>query len=519
MHQSSMAHMARFVTAHLADHRKPGCAIRVLDVGSADVNGSYRSLFPADSYAYTGADLEPGPGVDVVLPGPYDPLPFPDDSFDVLISGQALEHVEYPWVALELWARKLRPGGLACLIVPGSGPEHRYPVDCFRYLPDGLAALVRWAGLDLIEVVSGDPGNRWSDNSAQWADTVAVARRPQQPQPGEPICPPEHRAAILWSPAGAGTLRRTVTLATRPRPPGQPDAGETRTGQKWDRESSLLADPSEEAARRRYWTHHPVVRDWVNRRGGGHPSDWLAANLPSPARTVVSIGAGVARTELDLLAGGAMARLVLFDPSEGSLEAAVATALELGVADRVTAVPTAFAPEMLAELADVDAVLFISSLHHFDRVDELLAELRDRLMPGTRILADEYVGPNRFDFPATDRRAAAVAYQAIPESLRCQWPTLPAPDPLAVAQDDPSEAVDSAQILTALGRTFDATTRIWPIGGALAYQIWHGLDYGAVFETRAGAQFVRDLLAQDEFLTDAGSLPPYFARAACVVGR
>ena len=63
MHKSSYQHMQRLVSTHLA----PGSTLKVVDIGSFDVNGSYRTLFTDPGWQYTGVDLEAGPGVDVVL--------------------------------------------------------------------------------------------------------------------------------------------------------------------------------------------------------------------------------------------------------------------------------------------------------------------------------------------------------------------------------------------------------------------------------------------------------------------
>lgn len=181
MHQSSMAAMARFVTEHLDARRHE--ALRILDVGSMDVNGSYRTLLDAPTWSYTGLDLAPGAGVDVIVDQPYTWSNLGRGSFDVVVSGQAFEHFEFPWVSMVEVARVLRPGGLACLIVPSGGYEHRYPLDCWRYYPDGIAALARWADLEVVSATTNwEPGNDWVDDSEVWRDTVLVARKPHRPQ-------------------------------------------------------------------------------------------------------------------------------------------------------------------------------------------------------------------------------------------------------------------------------------------------------------------------------------------------
>lgn len=153
----------------------PESALSVIDIGSYDVNGSYRTLFGEPKWSYVGVDLESGPGVDVVLKSPYT-LPFASASADLVISGQAFEHVEYFWMSWLEMIRVLKPGGMVFLIAPSRGPEHRYPQDCWRFYPDGYRALAKYGNCELIEVATDwephpDPG------SAAWGDTVGVFRK------------------------------------------------------------------------------------------------------------------------------------------------------------------------------------------------------------------------------------------------------------------------------------------------------------------------------------------------------
>lgn len=177
MHQSSMAQMEQFVDRHLTDRR--GRPTNVLDLGAMDVNGSYRVYFDDPAWTYRGADASPGPGVDLVLSDPYDWRTVPSGSVDVLVTGQTFEHVRFPWASILEVRRVLRPGGLLCLLVPAGGYQHRYPVDCWRYYPDGVAALAAWADLEVLEAAtSWTPEGEWTDDSAVWQDTRLVARRP-----------------------------------------------------------------------------------------------------------------------------------------------------------------------------------------------------------------------------------------------------------------------------------------------------------------------------------------------------
>lgn len=92
------------------DHARP--ASSVLEVGSKDINGTPRSLFP--EAAYTGLDLVPGHGVDVVA----DVVGWEHDPFDVVLCLEVLEHVE-KWEAVIEACHRLCSG---LLIVTCAGP-------------------------------------------------------------------------------------------------------------------------------------------------------------------------------------------------------------------------------------------------------------------------------------------------------------------------------------------------------------------------------------------------------------
>jgi SAM-dependent methyltransferase len=166
-----MEHMARLV-AHYLDRDRP---LSVVDIGSRDVNGSYRTLFDAPAWRYCGIDLESGKGVDIVLRDPYT-LPLPSRSVDLVVSGQAFEHIEYFWLTWLEMARVLKPGGMVFLIAPSRGPEHRFPQDCWRFYPDGYRSLAKYGRFDLLEV-STDWHAHPDHWSASWGDTVGVFRR------------------------------------------------------------------------------------------------------------------------------------------------------------------------------------------------------------------------------------------------------------------------------------------------------------------------------------------------------
>lgn len=112
----------------------------VLDVGSYDVNGTYRPLVEGLGWRYTGLDVSAGPNVDIVSRDPYR-FPIPDNRYDVVMSGSTMEHVEAIWRWVPELVRVLRVGGMLAIVTHWQFPEHRYPVDCWRIMPDGMRYL------------------------------------------------------------------------------------------------------------------------------------------------------------------------------------------------------------------------------------------------------------------------------------------------------------------------------------------------------------------------------------------
>lgn len=170
--------MRSFRDRYLASSRdKP---LRIIDLGSQDVNGSYRPLFDRPGWDYVGVDLSPGENVDIVLRDPYRWREIGSRTADVVISGQAFEHIEFFWLTMLEVERVLKPHGICCIIAPAGGFEHRYPVDCWRFYPDGFRALARFARLEVLDASTQWERLGYSDDSDLWQDSVLVARRPRQ---------------------------------------------------------------------------------------------------------------------------------------------------------------------------------------------------------------------------------------------------------------------------------------------------------------------------------------------------
>jgi len=143
--------------------KEPG---KVLEIGSKDINGSYREIFKG--WDYTGLDVVSGPCVDYVPSDPYDWKELASDSFDSVISGQTFEHIEFPDRTMAEIKRVLKPSGVAIIIVPSEGRKHERP-DYRRYKWKDLRDLVLNNGFEVVKI--------WGNYEAPWFDSVAVFKK------------------------------------------------------------------------------------------------------------------------------------------------------------------------------------------------------------------------------------------------------------------------------------------------------------------------------------------------------
>lgn len=126
----------RPLAAWLRNEGERAFGLRILDVGCGEK--PYLPFFERAT-SYVGVDLPGNPRADLV--GPIEALPVPDDSVDVVLCTQVLEHVEDPGAAVRELHRVLVPGGRALLSTHGVMLFHPNPNDFWRWTHTGLRRL------------------------------------------------------------------------------------------------------------------------------------------------------------------------------------------------------------------------------------------------------------------------------------------------------------------------------------------------------------------------------------------
>lgn len=108
---------------------------RVLDVGSQDINGSFRTVItPMQPELYLGVDMAEGQGVDEVVNVHELTNHFEEESFDIVISTEAIEHILDWRSAINQIKRMVKRDGMLVLTSRSRGfGFHAYPHDHWRY--------------------------------------------------------------------------------------------------------------------------------------------------------------------------------------------------------------------------------------------------------------------------------------------------------------------------------------------------------------------------------------------------
>lgn len=147
---SPFAYVADRLEALVADLLRPAVSesSEVLDYGCAD--SPYRHLIPSGAH-YIRADL-PGNAEAEIEIDATGAVPLPDESCDVVLSTQVLEHVDDPAAYLREAFRLLRPGGALVLSTHGIMYYHPDPEDYWRWTSAGLTKVVTAEGFVIDEL-------------------------------------------------------------------------------------------------------------------------------------------------------------------------------------------------------------------------------------------------------------------------------------------------------------------------------------------------------------------------------
>ena len=233
---------------------------------------------------------------------------------------------------------------------------------------------------------------------------------------------------------------------------------------------AVWGDPATWTEHGLHWTHLPAVKariaEMVSGDAAVHPLEWffrqVAAERPLPLQRILVLACGAGHVEREAMAKGWAASAVAIDLSSQVLARASAQAAAEGLpieyhhAD-MNGLPMGQAPFLPGTF---DAVLGVAGVHHGSELERLYADVAALLVPGGWFFLDEYVGPDRFQWPDAQQRHLNSLLDLLPPRLRMTTDgrlkgNARRPSVQEVIAVDASEAVRSSELLPLLPRHFD----------------------------------------------------------------
>ncbi|MEO0479810.1 MAG: class I SAM-dependent methyltransferase [Planctomycetota bacterium] len=231
--------------------------------------------------------------------------------------------------------------------------------------------------------------------------------------------------------------------------------------------SSEPTHEADNAATREFWNHshtagsnegnflnHPVVQNYLALRSSGTNAQQLEVVIAevkartAPGDRILSVGVGPASKEI-AIAGLIPDRIFVgLDLAEQALRKGREAARAAGVTN-LELIPGDFNALDL-EPKTYRAILGLGAIHHVEALEDFWAACRSALIEDGVVMAQEYIGPNRFQWTDAQFEAADRALQTLPDRFKPHHQRAYRMDPDRLAKVDPSEAVRSADILPTL---------------------------------------------------------------------
>jgi SAM-dependent methyltransferase len=163
MHPSSIENMKKAVALLNLNNN-----LNILDVGGRGLgeDRSYYHIFKNIASVYHIADIVPGENVTHIMPSEYS-IPSKNEFYDLIVSGQTLEHVKNPFKLVLEMKRVLKTNGFMILIAPSTGPRHDI-IDCWRFMDDSFKAIAEETDLKIvanwIDTATDKASRKWNDH-------------------------------------------------------------------------------------------------------------------------------------------------------------------------------------------------------------------------------------------------------------------------------------------------------------------------------------------------------------------
>ena len=257
-----------------------------------------------------------------------------------------------------------------------------------------------------------------------------------------------------------------------------------------------------------HWEANQVVQQFQWKLITGNPFqnpvDWFIAEF-GPFKKMASICCGsgilehhIATNYLNMSGEGSIDG---FDISKGSIDVARHKCKDLsGAQFHVRNVNTD-----TWETSKYDAIFAHGALHHIERLDFCLGQLRKSLKPSGLLYINDYVGPKYFQWTDLQLQLSQELFESVPRQYRRNNQVTRC-DADALRIIDPSEAVCPDEIIENTLKHFNVIRRVDRGGSLLSPIFGSGCIDPAIFTTPEGMDIINKLSIKEKAIIDSGAL-------------
>jgi 2-polyprenyl-3-methyl-5-hydroxy-6-metoxy-1,4-benzoquinol methylase len=230
--------------------------------------------------------------------------------------------------------------------------------------------------------------------------------------------------------------------------------------------SQLVTD--QEKVRKLSWIQHPYIIRYINKQISGNAEiDWLSWFKQQFAKVPftygLSLGCGTGLVEREALQKQICNEFDGIDITQESINRAMSLAKKNHLENQLH-YSIQDLNKMKLESQKYAFILISHALHHVEKLEHVLREMKKALQPQGLILLSEYIGPSQFQFTEEQLRNMNEFLETIPEEYKRDLSKeneitykgqVIRPTREFMNQADPSESIRSDEIVPLLKRNFE----------------------------------------------------------------
>jgi SAM-dependent methyltransferase len=235
--------------------------------------------------------------------------------------------------------------------------------------------------------------------------------------------------------------------------------------------------------------------------------------------TALSLGSGLGKNEIALARSGKYKLIDAFDITPFRVERARELAEKSGYSDVVNFYQGDVYNLEIKE-KKYDAIFAMGSLHHFSPLTKVLDTVNSLLKDDGCFIIHEYVGPTQFQWTTRQLEIINGLLQILPSKYKIKWSTgkvqkkIIRPSRLRMRLGDPSEAIDSANIIPRLKEKFEIV-EFRPFGGTIMHLLLSDIAQNFLPEDQYGKELLKICFDIEDKLIEMSEISSDFVVAVC----